>query len=162
MFSYCPCYRSSARRIGFRMAALALCFASGQYSDPQAHATALGTGPLWKHPFKKKKKHYIVLPSFCRHCYRKEFCWCITRYIAYTVYEGVSINNQPVPFPMGRDGHVFMLCFNICFIHGYKIAHVSSHSLIRYWMSNMASNAKGMLFIQSWVPCCNSVLVFKR
>ena len=37
---------------------------------------------------------------------------------------------------------VFMLCFNICFIHGYKIAHISSHSLIRYWMSNIASNAK--------------------
>ena len=37
---------------------------------------------------------------------------------------------------------IFMLCFNICFIHGYKIAHVPSHSLIRYWMSNMASDAK--------------------
>ena len=35
-----------------------------------------------------------------------------------------------------------MLCFNICFIHGYKIAHVSSHSLIRYWMSNIVSDAK--------------------
>ena len=35
-----------------------------------------------------------------------------------------------------------MLCFNICFIHGYKIARVLSHSLIRYWMSNMASDAK--------------------
>ena len=35
-----------------------------------------------------------------------------------------------------------MLCFNICFIHGYKIAHVSSHSLLRYLMSNMASDAK--------------------
>ena len=37
---------------------------------------------------------------------------------------------------------IFMLCFNICFIHRYKIARVSSHSLIRYWMSNMASDAK--------------------
>ena len=37
---------------------------------------------------------------------------------------------------------IFMLCFNICFIHGYKIAHVSSRSLIRYRMSNMASDAK--------------------
>ena len=27
---------------------------------------------------------------------------------------------------------IFMLCFNICFIHGYKIAHVSSHSLISH------------------------------
>ena len=35
-----------------------------------------------------------------------------------------------------------MLCFNICFIHRYKIAHVSSHSVIRYSMSNMASDAK--------------------
>ena len=37
---------------------------------------------------------------------------------------------------------IFMLCFNICFIHGYTIAHISSHSLIRYRMSNMASDAK--------------------
>ena len=37
---------------------------------------------------------------------------------------------------------IFMFCFNIWFIHGYKIAHISSHSLIRYWMSNMASDAK--------------------
>ena len=37
---------------------------------------------------------------------------------------------------------IFMLCFTIYFIHGYKIAHVSSHFLIRYWMSNMASDAK--------------------
>ena len=37
---------------------------------------------------------------------------------------------------------IFMLCFNICFIHGYKIAHISSHCLIRYWMSNIASDAK--------------------
>ena len=37
---------------------------------------------------------------------------------------------------------IFMLCFNICFIHWYKIAHVSCHSLIRYWMSNMARDAK--------------------
>ena len=35
-----------------------------------------------------------------------------------------------------------MLCFNICFIHGYKIARISSHSLIRYWMSNKNSDAK--------------------
>ena len=35
-----------------------------------------------------------------------------------------------------------MLCFNICFIHGYKIAHVPSHSLIRYRMSKMASDVK--------------------
>ena len=33
-----------------------------------------------------------------------------------------------------------MHCFNICFIHEYKIAHVSSHSLILN--VNMASDAK--------------------
>ena len=47
-------------------------------------------------------------------------------------YEGESISKQPIPFPMDRDGHDFMLCFSICFIHGYKIARASSHSLIRY------------------------------
>ena len=58
-------------------------------------------------------------------------------------YEGVSINNQPIPFPMDRDGHDFQALFQYMFytVHGYKIAHVSSHSLIRYWMSNMASDA---------------------
>ena len=37
---------------------------------------------------------------------------------------------------------IFTLCFNICFIHGYKIARISSYSLIRYRLSNMASDAK--------------------
>ena len=37
---------------------------------------------------------------------------------------------------------IFILCFNICLTHGYKIAHLSSHSSITYWMSNMASDAK--------------------
>ena len=37
---------------------------------------------------------------------------------------------------------IFMLCFNMWFIHGDKITGISSHSLIRYWMSNMASDAK--------------------
>ena len=36
----------------------------------------------------------------------------------------------------------FMPCFNTCFIRGYKIARLSSRSLIRYRMSNMASYAK--------------------
>ena len=48
------------------------------------------------------------------------------------VYEGVSINNQPIPFPMDRDGPDFHALFQYMFIHGYKSAHVSSHSLIRY------------------------------
>ena len=61
-------------------------------------------------------------------------------------YEGESISNQPIPFPMDQEGHDFRAlfqymfytwkqnCFNICFIHGSKIAHISSHSLKRYWM----------------------------
>ena len=35
-----------------------------------------------------------------------------------------------------------MPCVNTCFILGYKIARLSSHSLIRYSMSNMASDTK--------------------
>ena len=27
------------------------------------------------------------------------------------MYEGVSINNQPIPFPMDRDGHDFHALF---------------------------------------------------
>ena len=45
---------------------------------------------------------------------------------------GESINNQPIPFPMDRDGHDFHALFNICFIRGYKIARLSSHAIIRY------------------------------
>ena len=46
-------------------------------------------------------------------------------FLRISLYEGVSINNQPIPFPMERERvTIFMLCFNICFIHGYKIAHV--------------------------------------
>ena len=35
-----------------------------------------------------------------------------------------------------------MPCFNTCFRPESKIAPLSCHSLIRYWMSNMASDAK--------------------
>ena len=35
-----------------------------------------------------------------------------------------------------------MPCFNTCFRPEGKIAPLSCHSLIRYWMSNMASDAK--------------------
>ena len=34
----------------------------------------------------------------------------------YTLsYEGVSINNQPIPFPMNRDGHDFHALFQYMF-----------------------------------------------
>ena len=81
-------------------------------------------------------------------CHRASRYLCSLVKICYSInadfflYEGESISNQPIPFLMDWDSHDFMLCFNMCFIHGYKIAHVSSHSLIRYWMSNMASDAK--------------------
>ena len=45
-------------------------------------------------------------------------------------YEGESISNQPIPFPMTETVTIFKLCFNTCFIRGYKIARLSSHSLI--------------------------------
>ena len=35
-----------------------------------------------------------------------------------------------------------MLCFKTCFMSEGKLASLSYHSLIRYWMLNMASNAK--------------------
>ena len=31
------------------------------------------------------------------------------------MYEGVSINNQPIPFPMDRDGHDFHALFQCMF-----------------------------------------------
>ena len=63
----------------------------------------------------------------------------IAGYLVSFYYEGVSINNQPIPFLMDRDGHDFHALFQYMFYTG---AHVLSHSLIRYWMSNMASDAK--------------------
>ena len=33
----------------------------------------------------------------------------------YTSYEGMSINNQPIPFPMDRDGHDFQALFKYIF-----------------------------------------------
>ena len=34
---------------------------------------------------------------------------------SFTIYEGVSINNQPIPFPMDRDGHDFHALFQYMF-----------------------------------------------
>ena len=36
---------------------------------------------------------------------------CTEIYIVAIVYEGVSINNQPIPFLMDRDGHDFHALF---------------------------------------------------
>ena len=43
----------------------------------------------------------------------KELSW--GTFSSLYIYEGVSINNQPIPFPMDRTETVtiFMLCFNI-------------------------------------------------
>ena len=59
-------------------------------------------------------------------------------------YEGKSISNQPIPFPIDRDTQDFhaLFHFHTCFRPEGKIAPLSCHSLIRYWMSNMASDAK--------------------
>ena len=35
--------------------------------------------------------------------------------ILNTIYEGVSINNQPIPFPMDQDGHDFHALFQYMF-----------------------------------------------
>ena len=43
------------------------------------------------------------------------------------MYEGESMSNQPVPFPMDRDA--FMPCFNTCFIRGYEIARLLSQKV---------------------------------
>ena len=61
--------------------------------------------------------------------------------LVYIWYESGSISTQPIQFPTDRDSHDFHALLT-CFIRGYKIARLSSHSLIRYWMSNMASDAK--------------------
>ena len=47
-------------------------------------------------------------------------------------YEGVSINNQPIPFPIDRDGHDFTCFVSIYVLYMGTKLHTSSHSLIRY------------------------------
>ena len=61
--------------------------------------------------------------------YLKTFIFFVVK---FSIYEGESISNQPIPFRWTETVTIFMLCFNICFIHGNKIAHISSRSLIRY------------------------------
>ena len=56
----------------------------------------------------------------------------VINFMTAALCEGESISNQPIPFPMDRDGHDFHALFQCMFIRGYKIAHLSSHSLIRY------------------------------
>ena len=36
-------------------------------------------------------------------------------------YEGVSINNQPIPFPMDQDGHDFHALFQYVLYKGTKL-----------------------------------------
>ena len=58
------------------------------------------------------------------------------------MHEGKSISNHPIHFWRTETAMIFMPCFNTCSICGYKIARLLSHSIIRYWMSNMVSDAK--------------------
>ena len=57
--------------------------------------------------------------------------------------EGESISNQPIPFPIDRYGHDFHALFRYMFytlgtkLHAHRVIF-----LIRYWMSNMANDAK--------------------
>ena len=61
----------------------------------------------------KAKKECIIDPFYGATPFNKQ-------------YEGVSINNQPIPFPMDRDGHDLYALFQ------YMFSRVSSHSFIRY------------------------------
>ena len=54
------------------------------------------------------------------------------------LYEGESVCNQPIPFPMDRDGHDFMLCFNTS-LRGNIIERLSSQSLIKILNVNRGS-----------------------
>ena len=38
-----------------------------------------------------------------------------TKYMFYETYEGESISNQPIPFPMDRDSHDFHALFQYMF-----------------------------------------------
>ena len=39
----------------------------------------------------------------------------ITLIIKYGIYEGESISNQPIPFPIDQDGHDFHALFQYMF-----------------------------------------------
>ena len=51
----------------------------------------------------------------------------------FFLYKGESISNQPIPFPMDRDGHDFHALFQYMFLYvGTTSACLSSYSLIGY------------------------------
>ena len=54
----------------------------------------------------------------------------------------MSISNLPIPFQMDRDGHNFHAFFQYMSYTRIQIARLSSHSLIRHCLSDMASDAK--------------------
>ena len=54
------------------------------------------------------------------------------KYLTILIYEGESISNQPIPFPMDRDGHDFHALFQCMFYTWVQNCTRIDHSLIRY------------------------------
>ena len=50
--------------------------------------------------------------------------------------------DQPIPFPIDRDGHDFRALFQYMFYTWVQNCTLIESFLIRYWMSNMASDEK--------------------
>ena len=64
----------------------------------------------------RKYEKAILFASHFITIYTMMFVMINTLCIIYIcIYEGVSINNQPIPFPMDRDGHDFDALFQYMF-----------------------------------------------
>ena len=80
----------------------------------------------------KPCKSQFIFYSSIIFCKLTTFLTEMTLVINELTYEDKSISNQPIPFPIDRDGHDFHALFQHMFIPGYIIARVLSHYLIRY------------------------------
>ena len=63
-------------------------------------------------------------------------------YTAAGWYEGVSINNQPIPFPMDRDSHNFHALFQYMFYTWVQNCTRIKSFFIKILNVKMASDAK--------------------
>ena len=71
-------------------------------------------------------------------------------------YEGESISNQPISFPIDRDGHDFHALFQYMFY-----TWVQNCTLIESFFNKILNKIRHAFHLKL-SPCRNSVLVLKR
>ena len=88
-------------------------------NDVDLKQTACGQFELGLHYLFRSVELGLHYPfrSICLNIYGKY--GCLHKHAI--CYEGVSINNQPIPFPMYRDGHDFLALFQYMLYMGTKL-----------------------------------------